>query len=371
MPDFPARTRREFLVIGGGFVIDAVTHAYNLHPSNWRAGKYAESLAQLIFGLHSGLSNDSHRVPSADQFMKDWSVDELAHILFVESDIDLAVHHVLPLQTLYTDGLCSYEKTVDIKRRFPDRFLVYAGVDPLRGTAALEDLERQAEDLKPSGLKLYPAAWLGDSFKHTGWRMDDPSIAFPLFERARKLGIKNIAVHKGLPMGAVPLEPYKVDDIGGAADAFPDLNFEIVHGGMAFLDETGMQLSLFPNVYVNLEVTGALLVKRERWFAESLAALLKWAGPAKIMWGSGTVFSHPQPALHKFWHDFQLPEELVQMAGMQVTPEVKRMILCDNYARYAGVDVEAVKKRIENDEFSRKRAKGDIKPYSYQPGGRP
>lgn len=355
-------------MIGGTFVIDAVTHAYNLDPSNYRAGRYAESLAQLIWGLHSGLSADPHRVVKAEGFLKNWSVQELAHILFVESCIDVAVHHVLPLQTLYTDGLCSYEKTLEIKKRYPDRFLVYAGVDPLRGTAALDDLEKQAEELKPVGLKLYPAAWLGDSFRHTGWRMDDPSIAFPLFERARKLGIKNIAVHKGLPMGAVPLEPYKVDDIGGAADAFPDLNFEIVHGGMAFLDETGMQLSLFPNVYVNLEVTGALIVKRERWFAESLAALLKWAGPAKIMWGSGTVFSHPQPALHKFWEEFQLPEDLVSVAGMQVTPEVKRMILGENYARYAGVDIEAAKKRISNDTFSKAREKGDFTPYSYKEG---
>src|SRR5687768_14642835 len=106
---------RSSVVIGGGFVIDAVTHAYNLHPTNFRAGKYAESLAALIFGLHSGLSGDTHKVPDAAGFLKNWSVDELAHILFVESDIDLAVHHVLPLQTLYHDGLCSYEKTLDIK----------------------------------------------------------------------------------------------------------------------------------------------------------------------------------------------------------------------------------------------------------------
>ncbi|WP_257458945.1 amidohydrolase family protein [Archangium lipolyticum] len=353
-------------MIGDAFVVDAVTHAYNLHPSNYRAGRYAESLAQLIFGLHTGFSGDGYRIEQAERFLKDWSVKELARILFVESDIDLAVHHVLPLQTLYSDGLCSFEKTLALRKLYPDRFLVYAGVDPLRGTAALEELEQQVEALKPSGLKLYPAAWLGESFRHTGWRMDDPTIAFPLFERARKLGIKNIAVHKGLPMGAVPLEPYKVDDIGGAADAFPELNFEIVHGGMAFLDETGMQLSLFPNVYVNLEVTGALIVKRERWFAEALAGLLKWAGPSKIMWGSGSVFCHPQPALRKFWNDFQLPDDLVSVAGMQVTPEVKRMILGENYARYAGIDIAAAKARIAHDAFSKERANGTPGPYSFR-----
>lgn len=352
-------------MIDGTFVIDAVTHAYNLHPSNYRAGRYAESLAQLIFGLHTVLSSETHHVSEPTQFMKDWSVEELAHILFVESDIDLAVHHVLPLQTLYHDGLCSYEKTREIQQRWPDRFIVYAGVDPLQSSAALEELERQVDELQPQGLKLYPAAWLGDDYHHTGWRMDDPTVAFPIFERAQALGIKNIAVHKMLPMGAVPIEPYKVDDIGGAADAFPDLNFEIVHGGMAFLDETGMQLSLFPNVYVNLEVTGALIVKRERWFAEALAQLLKWAGPNKIFWGSGTVFSHPQPAIEKFWYEFELPEDLASVAGMQLTPQIKRMILCDNYAAYAGIDVEAAKKKIADDEFAQARATGRAAPYSY------
>ncbi|SEU10378.1 amidohydrolase family protein [Stigmatella erecta] len=356
-------------MLDGHFVIDAVTHAYNLHPSNYRAGRYAESLAQLIFGLHSTFSDEAYQIPQKERFLKNWSVHELAHMLFAESCIDLAVYHVLPLQTLYHDGLCSYEKARIIKRRYPDRFLLYAGVDPLRGTAALEELEQQVEALQPSGLKLYPAAWLGESFRHTGWRMDDARIAFPLFERALQLGVKNIAVHKGLPMGAVPIEAYKVDDIGGAADAFPGLNFEIVHGGMAFLDETGMQLSLFPNVYVNLEVTGALIVKRERWFAEALAALLKWAGPSRIMWGSGAVFCHPQPALHKFWHHFQLPEDLVSVAGMQLTPEIKRMILCDNYARYAGIDVQAHQARIANDRFSQLRAGTLAAPYSFQGDG--
>ena len=86
------------------------------------------------------------------------------------------------------------------------------------------------------------------------------------------------------------------------------------------------------------------------------------------MWGSGTVFCHPQPALHKFWHDFQLPEDLVSVAGMQLTPEIKRMILCDNYARYAGVDIQAVQARIAHDEFSQARARGNIQPYSFKGG---
>lgn len=341
-------------LIDGTFVIDGVSHAYNLLPANHRAGHYARSLTRLMHGMHRMLTPEGWRVAETD-WERNWTPEELAHMLFVESDVDIATHHVLALDTLYYDGLCSYEKTLECKQRWPDRFLVYAGVDPLEGPAALEKLEQQVEELQPQGLKLYPASWLGESFRHTGWRMDDPTVAFPIFERARRLGIKNIAVHKSLPMGAVPIDPYKVADVAHAADVFPDLNFEVVHGGMSFLDEISLQISLFPNVYVNLEVVGGLVVERERWFGEVLAGLLKWAGPDKIFWGTGAVLMHPQPALEKFWYEYQLPDDLVEVAGIQLTPEIKRKILSENYARFVGLDIEAAKDRIAEDEFAQKR----------------
>src|SRR3546814_16175659 len=84
--------------------------------------------------------------------------------------------------------------------------------------------------------------------------MDDPEVAFPLFERAQALGIKVIAIHKAVPLGPVPMEHYRVDDIDRALTAFPDLQFEIVHGGMAFLEETAWQPGRFPNLSFNPEV---------------------------------------------------------------------------------------------------------------------
>jgi predicted TIM-barrel fold metal-dependent hydrolase len=72
--------------------------------------------------------------------------------------------------------------------------------------------------------------------------MDDPEIAFPLFERALYLGLKAVAIHKAIPLGPVPMDHYRMDDIDAAAAAFPDLQFEIVHGGFAFIEETAFQL---------------------------------------------------------------------------------------------------------------------------------
>jgi hypothetical protein len=47
-------------------------------------------------------------------------------------------------------------------------------------------------------------------------------------------------------------------DIDAAAAAFPALQFEVVHGGFAFIEETAFQLARFANVWVNLETTSNL-----------------------------------------------------------------------------------------------------------------
>lgn len=58
-----------------------------------------------------------------------------------------------------------------------------------------------------------------------GWRLDDPRIDLPFIEQARALGVRNIAIHKGLPFPDLPLKFATCDDVGPAARRFPDMNF--------------------------------------------------------------------------------------------------------------------------------------------------
>src|SRR5207245_1408759 len=109
---------------------------------------------------------------------------------------------------------------IEAQQRWPDRWLVYAGVDPLDGRKALDDLEEQVETLDPIGLKLYPGQYTLGGMEN--WRMDDPEIAYPVFQRAMELGLKVIGIHKAIPMGPDPLEFYRMDDIDRAAIDFPD-----------------------------------------------------------------------------------------------------------------------------------------------------
>jgi len=104
-----------------------------------------------------------------------------------------------------------------------------------------------------------------------------------LIERAAALGLRTIAIHKALPNGSVPLDSYRIgEDFEQAADAFPDMTFEIIHAGMAFIEETAMAVGRFPNVYANLETTTAMLWQAPGRFEKALATLMQWGGPGKF-----------------------------------------------------------------------------------------
>lgn len=344
-------------------VIDAVVHAYNLHPSNF-ANKWGRPSAELVTGVSYAGSKPGYRLPPGE-YMRDWGIDEVASMVFAESDTDLAVHHVLPVAA-FKDGICSVEKTHEAITRWPDRFIVYAGVDPMAGQVALDEFDRQFELLgSPQGLKLYPNSWQDEEV--LGWKMDDPEIAFPLFEHARNRGTKVIAVHKAVPLGPYPLETYRVDDIDRAAIAFPDLQFEIVHGGSAFLEETAWQLARFPNVFVNLEITGAMAYSKPKAFQYAMAGLMQVAGPFaadKIVWGTGAMAFHPRPHLEGFW-DFQFDQDVMDQYGLpQFTREMKAGVLSGNYARILGLDLADRMARIADDEFGKLAQGGLAEPYS-------
>ncbi len=68
--------------------------------------------------------------------------------------------------------------------------------------------------------------------------MSSPDLAVPLIDRAAELGLKTVAIHKAAPLGPVPMNPYRVDDVDGAAGRYPEMNFEIIQAGMAFHGET-------------------------------------------------------------------------------------------------------------------------------------
>lgn len=344
------------------FVINPVAHAYNLRPENVQDNRSAESLRDMLTAMHESWNPPGIGL-NAEEQQSDWPLDVLAKTLFLESDVDLAAFHTLRLDSYMKDGLCRHEKTLEAVTKYPDRFLAYVGVDPTAGLdVCLRELDEQLEDIpNPVGLKLYPSQVAPYRF----WRMDDPTLAYPLFERAMERGIRTVAIHKAAPLGPVPMDPYKIDDVEGAAGAFPDLNFEIIHSGLAFATETAWALARYPNVYGNFEITSSLIVKAPRMFEKVLGELLMWGGPEKLIFSDGSMVFHSQPVLERMLA-LELSDEILETYGIpQWDHEQKRLFLGGNYARVNNIDIEAAQAKIADDQFAVARRENGIgEPYS-------
>ena len=109
------------------------------------------------------------------------------------------------------------------------RMLAHGLATPQLGAADLEFMAMQAETLKIDAWKCYTGS-CPKGFDR-GWRMDDERVAYPMLEQARKLNVKRICVHKGLPLGPVPDYNHPRDLIKAAKD-FPDLDFLVYHSGL-------------------------------------------------------------------------------------------------------------------------------------------
>jgi predicted TIM-barrel fold metal-dependent hydrolase len=273
----------------------------------------------------------------------------------------MACYHMVPAFGFLHD-FSPMAVGLELKRRHPNRIVNYGGVSPLQGKKALDDLDYQAEAWGIIGLKLYPVDVVDGKVRVQ--RFDDRDLLYPILERCRKLGVKVVAVHKAMPLGAVAMDPFRNSDIDYAAIDFPDLNFEVVHSGFAFLDEAAFQIARFPNVYVGLESTAALAVKHPRKLARILGEFLIMGGGKKLFWSSGASSPHPRPTLEAFAR-LEMPQDMVEGDGYPpLTDGIKADILGRNYAALHGIDLGKAAAAIADDELSRLRRQGIAAPWS-------
>jgi predicted TIM-barrel fold metal-dependent hydrolase len=330
------------------FVIDAVTHGYHFAPENSRDPETTQVFVNQLYALGYSFVPEGWLL-DYERWMRAHDPDLVASCLFAESRTDACIYHEVPIFGLFKDGGSPLWVGERMRERWPGRVVLYGGVSPWQD-GALERIDQLVEEHGVKGLKLYPLDIVSGELQTLD--MGDPELTFPIFERARKLGIRTVAVHKALPLGPVPLAPFEVTDVEEAAAAFPDLNFEIVHGGLAFVEETALQVARFPNVVVNLEGTSLLLAKAPRRFCEVVGSFLTYGAGDRIVWATGAMAVHPRPFLDAFW-ELEMPRDLVEQYGMpELTAEVKRAILGENAARLVGLDIDEMRREAAGDEFS-------------------
>jgi len=330
-------------MIGDAIVFDGVAHVFNFDQKN-ALGPAGEMFNKHLYAFHAALTPEGQTVLPAEEFLRQWTVDEIDHMVYEGSDTDMLVAMPLPLTDLFKDGLSPWEECAELAARRPGRTVFWGSVNPLEGRRALDLMERQVGEFGAKAFKFYNVRY--DYGRPFPWRMDDPQVAFPVFEKAQELGVKLIGVHKGVPLGPQPIEATQTWDMDGAAANFPDINFVIFHVGLPFIDEVCWQLIRYPNLYASIAATVNFVARAPRQFAEVLGKLLFWCGEDKIIYGSEAPIWQPQWALEAFW-DFQLPQDLVEGYGYpQLTEQAKRKILGENLLRLHGMDVDATRARL-------------------------
>ena len=337
------------------FVLDGTCHAYNFRPDNHAGGTYAEGIVEGVYGMHVQFSPPGRDdlVLQREPFITDiCDTDVTAQLVFGESHGDMCIYHELPIYGYFKDGGSPLRVGEEMRERWPGRVLLYGGISPHQ-PGAVERVDELVEEHGVSGLKLYPHDLVSGELR--SFKMDDEDVVFPIFERAQKHGLRTIAIHKAIVMGPVPIDPYSPAEVGEAARAFPDLTFEVVHGGYAFLEETAFLVQWHPNITVSLEGTSALLYRAPWKFAEIIGTLMAAGAADRIIWAIGGAVLHSRAFEEAFWN-FEFPPQLVEGYGIPpLTEEDKRGILGLNAVRLLGIDLDDFEAQTKDDEFAKPR----------------
>jgi hypothetical protein len=320
-------------VIGDIAVFDNVVHLHDMSDANLLAtAPGAQRSRELALGLGEAL-RPLHGDP--EPYDVAIGAERMGRQVFDHSPTDLAMAQVVPIFDWFENWWAPVELNASFRDAYPDRAFFCGGVDPgWKGlTAALEHLEWQVRDLGAVSVKFYNGHQDGRT-----WRCDDEKVAYPVFEKARELGITVLQFHKGFPFGLTPVEETRPNDLQRAARDFPDLQFLVHHLGIPYLDETVNIAARWPNIHLVLSANLCFTPIQPRLVQTQLGRLLFEVGVDKLMWGSEAGLAGPPAPYLRAFMDLEIPEDLRLGYGYpQITHEDKRKILGENFARLMGV----------------------------------
>ena len=357
-------------VEGGEFIFDVQGHYVNpegdwlgrLPPSArpYAGMEKAACDAASIEGVALG-ERDYLNCLGQSEFIKD---------VFLDSDTDIMVLSFVPSRR-ETEPVTIED--ADQTRRIVSelegskRLLIHGRVNPNQD-GDLEAMDELAENWNISAYKTY-TQYGPDGI---GFFLSD-DVGRAMIERARRLGVRNIAIHKGLPFGPRSYEHSQCSDIGVVAKDYPDMNFLIYHSGFvagnqeqAFAEGAGRdgidtlvqslldnEVPLNANVYAELGSTWRFLMRDPDNAAHALGKLFKYVGEDNVIWGTDSIwYGSPQDQIQAF-RTFQISEEFQQRYGYPViTPELRRKVFGLNAAVPYGIDQEEIQRLTAADFIS-------------------
>ena len=348
---------------GGRYELDEVAAVDADAAIEQLAGREFIFDVQGHFVGRNGLGNVG--LGDVDAFIKD---------VFVDSDTDMMVLSFIPSRRdneyLSIDEADAARRLVE-RLQGSHRLLLHGRVNPNQD-GDLEHMDELAETWRVAGWKTY-TQWGPD---RPGFFMHDEETGIRLIENARRLGIRTICIHKGIPFGRRSYEHSLCDDIGIVAKRYPDVNFLIYHSGFIPGEPEGpydaergegvdslirsvVENGVPPNsnVFAELGSTWRFVMRNPDWAAHTLGKLLKYIGEDNVLWGTDSIwYGSPQDQIQAF-RVFQIAEELREAHGYrEITPALRAKVFGLNAARPYGIDVHEVLERAGADAVSRQKA---------------
>jgi predicted TIM-barrel fold metal-dependent hydrolase len=293
------------------------------------------------------------------------TAEDYVKMLFVDSDTSVACLSGIP--TARDGGNVNVEANRQlqelIERFAGPRMVFHANVDPMLGASELDYMAETASKYKLAAWKCYP---------HVGpWRLDQ-GVGLGFLQRARDLGIKLVAAHRGLGPGIDYAAATSPIDLANAAKAFPDITFLTYHSAWDPLANenhpfdpadqnpvgvdrlikavTDVGIGNDGNVYAELGSTWRNLMTMPVEAAHVFGKLLKHLGEDRIVWGTDCVFTGSAQEQIVALRAFQIPQSMQEQFGYPaLTDQAKRKILGLNGARVYGIDVAATRCVIDAD----------------------
>ncbi|HUK88830.1 MAG TPA: amidohydrolase family protein [Blastocatellia bacterium] len=297
--------------------------------------------------------------------------------LFFDSDTTMSIISGVPSSSYQVDNILPPDKMVKTRNdvngwAHSQRMLSHGLLRPNFGPAEFEEMQRQKEELKIDSWKMYTGAEIGKG----GWWLDDEKTTYPFWERSRKIGIKNLCVHKGLPLGLFNETYCNPRDVEKAAKDFPDMNFIIYHsawhptakineehaGNPQYIPWVSDLMDIvkrnnFKNVYFELGSTwNGTSSARPEVAMHLFGQLLNMGVEDQIIWGTDSIWGgSPQSQIERF-RRFQIRDDIAEKYGYKkLTPELKAKVFGLNAARIYKVDVNAKRSAIENDKIAQEK----------------
>ena len=315
--------------------------------------------------------------------MEDLYLENFIKEVFLDSDTTVAVISGISSATEATNILPPHKmaETREIINRLAasQRLLSHGLIAPNKGPGDLDEMRRQVENLGSSAWKGYTGLPFGSPPR--AWWVDDQRVAYPMLETARRLGVRNVCLHKGLPLSGGVEEHWHPKDLERAARDFPDLNFIVYHSAFRSLEASlpaardGFRHSArvdwvtdlcgirrrnpgLTNLYAELGSTfGMLVITSPLLCGHVLGMLIQALGDDHVLWGTDSIWwGSPRWQIEAF-RRFQMPEALMARFGVApLTAEAKARIFGLNAARLFGVDPGAHRNPVPRDFVSRMKA---------------